>query len=56
MPGTCTAVENPEPVTENKKQTFGDKRNLVDQFPGEENRYEIQVWSLPRNTDQKGKK
>ena len=40
-------VKNPELVTENRKQTFGDKRNLVDQFPGEENRYEIQVWAYP---------
>jgi len=38
-------VENPGLVTENGKQTFGDKRNLVDPFPGEENGYEIQVWA-----------
>lgn len=40
-------VENPELVTENRKQTFGEKRNLIDQFLGEENRYEMQVWAYP---------
>lgn len=40
-------VKNPELMTENRKQTFGEKRNLVGQFLGEENRYEMQVWAYP---------
>lgn len=38
-------LKNPELVTQNRKQTFGDKR--IDQFPGEEKRYEIHVWAYP---------
>lgn len=40
-------AENPDLAAEDRKETFGDKRNLVDPFPGKENRYEIQVWAYP---------
>lgn len=30
-------------MTQNRKQTFGDKR--IDQFPGEEKRYEVHIWA-----------
>lgn len=32
-------------MTQNRKQTFGDKR--IDQFPGEEKRYEVHIWAYP---------
>lgn len=38
-------LENPELVTQNRKQTFGDKR--INKFPGEEKKYEMHIWTYP---------
>lgn len=38
-------LENPELVTQNRKQTFEDKR--INKSPGEEKRYEIHIWTYP---------